>query len=272
MFTHWRCTWYKTQQKSKMFWGFGTADGISSTVEFLQLFSDNCITTLSAGALRFYSLHFTLLNFSYYFCKALISSDRTAIAYLPVSFETDGRQVRSANSISYRKWRKARTIMVEGLHEGIDICLRALKEADVKGFQIATKGNRKLHMHHLLSSNVADIFEAESLLGVKRVNKTFYPCHMCYTSWKLFSGCTSSHERNSMVTIKLILSLDVSHQARRKIRRSKNTRCFRFHQFWGHSYLQEFNLSLRCTQYFKWSHCTSSLLALAKCSKRVPHK
>lgn len=104
-------------------------------------------------------------------------------------------------------------------------------EADIKGLQIVTKDNLKLHMHLLLSSYVVDIPEAEDLHGLKRGNKTFYRCHLCYASRELFSGYTASPKRSAMVTFKLVESLDVCHEPCRRIRRCLNTRCFQFRQF-----------------------------------------
>lgn len=109
----------KRSKDLEIFWRSETSDGISYTIECLQRFSDKYNTMLSAWALRFYPLHVTLLNVSDHFCKTLIASGRTVVAYLPVSFETNGRQERYAIDILYRRSSKTRKIILNVLYKSI---------------------------------------------------------------------------------------------------------------------------------------------------------
>lgn len=62
-------------------------------------------------------------------------------------------------------------------------------------------------MHFLLASYIADIPEVEGLLGVKRGNKTFSSCHICYARREQFPSYRQYLKRSTMATVQLVKSL-----------------------------------------------------------------
>lgn len=77
----------------------------------------------------------------------------------------------------------------------------------MKGYGVVSKYSQKFQTHFLLASHVADILKAEDLPGVKRLNKNFSSCHICYVRREQFFGCTQSLKRNTTVTVQLVQSL-----------------------------------------------------------------
>lgn len=107
----------------------------------------------------------------------------------------------------YRQSSKSKTDVLPALHESIEICLSPLEKVAMKGYEGVTKDNRKYQMRFLLASYTADTPEGERLLGVKRRNKIYSPCHVCYFGQKQFFGYTQSSKCSAQATVQLDQSL-----------------------------------------------------------------
>lgn len=85
-------------------WKACKEDGVASFVGSLQLFSFKSQNSLSDGALQFYRLEATLLNFSERRRRALTCTKLTFVAYLPVHFEINDSTLVQNRFLRY-KWR-----------------------------------------------------------------------------------------------------------------------------------------------------------------------
>lgn len=167
-----------------------------STTGCVQLSSDKSQTALSTGALQFYQLHMTLLNFKTNVRQNMIAWEKTIMAYLSVSFLA-GFEAWSANLAENCSTNlNTKTDILMAFHHCMEFCLSPLKYIAWKVILINTRDDADMHFYFKLPSYVANVREVEDLLSVNLGARTYSPCHVCLARREEFSGCTSSEKRN----------------------------------------------------------------------------
>lgn len=193
----------KASQNRDICWRTLGRDGEQSCIGGLQLFSDKSQTSLKAGALSFYPLHVTLVNFLEDWRRQHICEGRTVTAYLPVGFLTQEKLDISTGS-GKRKKRVTRLELLRALHECVEFVLKPLSSKALTGASFTTSDLLHYRVHFMLSSYIADLPEAEDMCSVKRGSRTFSPCHRCLVSRDQLAMSTKAPRRRVSETLQVL--------------------------------------------------------------------
>lgn len=90
------------------------------------------------------------------------------------------------------------------LHQCIEFCIYLLKNSDLKGIQTYTNDKDNKHFHNIQVSYVEYLSEADNLLSVKRLQRTYHPCHKCLAQTETFSDCNSVKEQTIAHTLNFL--------------------------------------------------------------------
>lgn len=112
----------------------------------------------------------------------------------------------------YGRSRKSRTAVLQALHEKIENCSSVLEIVVMKEHKAATKVNRKFVNKFLIGFFIADVPEAEDLLGVERGIKKFFSRHTCYARREKVLSFPQFHKRSTMFTVQLVQSLQCNER------------------------------------------------------------
>lgn len=144
---------WKIEQKDEVQWSIGS----------VQLFNNKFHVLLRPGALVFYTLLVTTLNFWEEMQKRHAISSATVCAYLPVDFrKIENSEEKLCDSIRTKKSRvcsNARQRLLQALHESIKFCLKPLTNCALQRLKFKTFDGKKILFHFLLTCYIADFCE-----------------------------------------------------------------------------------------------------------------
>lgn len=183
-------------------WWTTEVDGKQSAIGLLQILSDESQTKLQSDAFDFYPLHRTLLNFSKVKWREHFSKWRTVAACLPVSFDRSGTAEKFCTG-TYEVRPTAKFGRVDSLsarHHNVEHVLLKISRVTMQRVFNSSSDKLLFRLHMLLTSYLADLPEADDMLGVERSHLTLCPCHRCLLSREEMSYTSTHSKRDKLKT------------------------------------------------------------------------